>query len=59
MDISITDVRAWMTVLQMAVFLGIVWWAYGAARKGRFEEAAKIVLEDEEFIRPSQQRPGK
>jgi cytochrome c oxidase cbb3-type subunit 4 len=59
MDISITDVRAWMTILQMAVFLGIVWWAYGKARKGRFEEAAKIVLEDEEFVRPSQQRPGK
>ena len=29
------------TVLSVACFAGIVWWAYGARRKPRFEAAAR------------------
>jgi cytochrome c oxidase cbb3-type subunit 4 len=48
MDISIVDVHSVMTVIQFGVFLGIVWWAYGSVRKGRFDAAARIPLEDDE-----------
>ena len=58
MDISVADVRSWMTVVQFAVFLGIVWWAFGAARKGRFEEAAKLALEDDDPVVQTGARRG-
>lgn len=48
MDITMTEVRSWMTVVQFVVFAGIVWWAYGSARKGRFEEAARLVLNEDD-----------
>jgi cytochrome c oxidase cbb3-type subunit 4 len=28
-------------------FLGVVWWAYGKSRKGRFEEDANMIFADE------------
>ncbi|MBK8016789.1 MAG: cbb3-type cytochrome c oxidase subunit 3 [Betaproteobacteria bacterium] len=58
MDISVADVRSWMTVVQFVVFLGIVWWAFGAARKGRFEEAAKLALEDDDPVVQTGTRRG-
>lgn len=59
MDISVADVRSWMTVVQFVVFLGIVWWAFGAARKGRFEEAAKLALEgDDPVVQTGARRGG-
>lgn len=50
MESMVAEVRAWMTVLQVVVFAGIVWWAYGSARKRRFEEASRLALDDEDFI---------
>lgn len=50
MNITMADVHSWLTVLQFAVFVGIIWWAYGAARKGRFEEAARLALDDDDFV---------
>jgi len=50
MDFDLTDIRAWMTVLQFGVFLGIVWWAWGAARRHGFDEAARLVLEDDDPV---------
>ncbi len=35
------------TLLVMIMFLGIVFWAYSGKRKARFEEAARLPLEDE------------
>ncbi|CBL44780.1 Probable cytochrome c oxidase, subunit CcoQ [gamma proteobacterium HdN1] len=35
------------TVLAFAAFLGICWWAYGKDRKKDFDEAARLVLDDE------------
>ena len=37
------------TVLLMLAFAGIVWWAFGARRKSRFEAAAHSVLERDEL----------
>ena len=37
---------AW-TVLLLIVFVGIVLWAWSGRRKRRFEEAARLPLEDE------------
>jgi cytochrome c oxidase cbb3-type subunit IV len=33
---------AWYLVLLVAGFLGIVWWAFGAKRKKRFEQDGEI-----------------
>ena len=41
-------IRSLVTVSAMAAFLGIVWWAWSAARRARFEEAARLPLDDEE-----------
>jgi cbb3-type cytochrome oxidase subunit 3 len=30
-------------------FLGIVWWAYGPARKERFERDGRLPLEEEDL----------
>lgn len=35
------------TVLVMIIFIGIVIWAYSGSRKQRFEQAARLPLEDE------------
>lgn len=48
MDITITDVRSLMTVLQVVVFGAIVWWAYSSGRKSRFEAASQIPLHDDD-----------
>ena len=47
---DLNDIRSWMTVFQMAVFIGIVVWAWGRGRKAQFDEASRLALEDEEFI---------
>jgi cytochrome c oxidase cbb3-type subunit IV len=33
---------AWFLVILVAAFLGIVWWAFGARRKKRFEQDGDI-----------------
>ena len=38
---SLNGYEAYLVVL-MAAFIGIVWWAYGASRKKRFEKDGKI-----------------
>ena len=44
---DLTDVRAWLTVVMLIVFAGIVAWAYSSKRKKQFDEAARSVLEDD------------
>ena len=36
------------TVLVFIVFIGIVLWAYSGRRKNDFDEAARLVLDDDE-----------
>ena len=46
---DINDLRSIVTVVSLATFLGIVWWAYGVkANRRRFEEAANLPFFDEE-----------
>ena len=46
MDINL--LRSLVTVAALAAFLGVVWWAYGPARKERFERDAQLpFIEDE------------
>ena len=47
MDISLDDVRAAMTAISFVMFLAIVWWAWSGRRKQQFEEAARLVLDDD------------
>jgi cytochrome c oxidase cbb3-type subunit 4 len=46
MDINL--VRGVITVVSLAVFIGIVVWAYGKGRKSRFEEAANLPFADDD-----------
>lgn len=45
---DINDLRSIVTVLALASFVGIVWWAYSkGARKG-FDEAANLPFADDD-----------
>jgi cytochrome c oxidase cbb3-type subunit 4 len=47
MDFDQNLARAVITVLAFASFLGIAWWAYSGARRRRFEDAARLPLDDD------------
>ncbi len=38
------------TVVVFIVFIGIVFWAYSGSRKKDFDEAARLVLDDDQPI---------
>jgi cytochrome c oxidase cbb3-type subunit IV len=44
---DLNDLRTLWTVVSFAAFLGIVFWAYSGKRKARFDEAARLALDDE------------
>ena len=44
---DITLVREIVTVVSFATFAAIVWWAVSPSNVKRFEEAARMPLEDE------------
>jgi len=46
---DINDFRSWHTVLLMALFIGIVIWAYSKRRKSSFDEAANLPFADEDL----------
>jgi cytochrome c oxidase cbb3-type subunit IV len=41
-------VSGFVTAILILVFLGIVVWAYGARRRRRFDEAARMPLEEDQ-----------
>jgi cytochrome c oxidase cbb3-type subunit 4 len=41
-------IRSLMTLAAFSSFLGIIWWAYGPARKDRFEKDALMPFDGEE-----------
>ena len=47
MDLNL--VRSLVTLAAFAAFLGIVWWAYGPARKERFERDGRLPLDEEDL----------
>lgn len=38
------------TVLMLILFIGIVFWAYSSRRQRAFDEAARLPLEEEDFV---------
>jgi cbb3-type cytochrome oxidase subunit 3 len=54
---DINDLRVAVTVASFLAFLGVVWWAYGAARKLRFEQVARSVLDEDDDGREPQRGP--
>jgi cytochrome c oxidase cbb3-type subunit IV len=49
MDLDL--IRSLVSVAAFAAFLGIVWWAYGSARRSRFDADALLPFSDEEEAR--------
>ncbi len=45
---DINDLRSITTVVSFALFLAIVWWAYGKSSKKGFEEAANLPFAEDE-----------
>ena len=45
---NLANFHAWWTVALLAVFVGIVVWAFGPRRRHAFEEAARIPLDDDD-----------
>jgi cytochrome c oxidase cbb3-type subunit 4 len=58
MDINLA--RSVVTVLLLAVFIGIVLWAYSGKRKQAFDAAARLPLDEEAGPAPfvGSDRPG-
>jgi cytochrome c oxidase cbb3-type subunit 4 len=44
---AINDIRAVITVISFLVFIGICVWAWSARRKSKFDEAARLPLDDD------------
>ena len=44
---DLNDLRSWWTALSFVAFLAIVWWAYSGKRRARFDEAARLALDDD------------
>jgi cytochrome c oxidase cbb3-type subunit IV len=47
-SMDINTIRSIVTVVAFLTFLGIVVWAYGDARKSRFDAAARLPFEEDE-----------
>ncbi|RBW49868.1 cbb3-type cytochrome oxidase subunit 3 [Marinobacter sp. F3R11] len=48
---DINELRGIHTLLVMAVFIGIIWWAFSAHRKKANEEAAHLPFDDDEVAK--------
>ncbi len=46
---DINEIRSWLTLLLLAVFIGIVVWAYSKKRKQDFHDAANLPLDEPEY----------
>ena len=44
---AINDIRAAITVISFLVFVGICVWAWSRKRKSKFDEAARLPLDDD------------
>jgi len=57
--VDLSDVRAWLTLVMLAVFGGVVVWAYSSKRKKQFDEAARSVLEDDSEPTSAKRQQGR
>lgn len=46
---DINDLRGVHTLVLIAVFIGIIWWAFSAKRKKANDEAAHLPFDDDEL----------
>ena len=53
----VSDARSVVTLICMSTFIGIVIWAYSAARKQDFDEAAMLPFADDESLITKAQEP--
>lgn len=53
----VSDARSVVTLICMTTFIGIVIWAYSAARKSDFDEAAMLPFADDEQLNAKSQEP--
>ncbi|PSJ47866.1 CcoQ/FixQ family Cbb3-type cytochrome c oxidase assembly chaperone [Zobellella endophytica] len=56
MDISTLEALkpmliSFQTLALLVLFVGIVWWAYSKRRKGKFDDAANSIFDEEEKAR--------
>ena len=56
---DLNDFRAWHTVLLLAIFIGIVIWAYSKRRKKSFDEAANLPFADDERHKATVEKENK
>ena len=55
---AINDIRAAITVISFLVFVGICVWAWSSKRKRKFDEAARMPLDDDRSERTSDNATG-
>lgn len=55
---DINDLRSLMTVLSLVTFLGIFAWAWSSCRKAAFDEAARLVFDEDDEYLQSHNRPA-
>ncbi|MDP2829839.1 MAG: cbb3-type cytochrome c oxidase subunit 3 [Sulfuricellaceae bacterium] len=59
---DINDLRSIMTVIFFALFVGIVIWAFSPSRKKEFDEAARLVMDNDEpdsvIVKPATKAAG-
>jgi len=53
---DINDLRSVFLVLAVMLFAGIVWWAYSDRRKAAYDEAARLPLDDDSPVVPSERQ---
>jgi cytochrome c oxidase cbb3-type subunit IV len=46
---DINDLRSLFTVLVIVFFISVVVWAYSSKRKSSYDEAARLVFDDEDL----------
>lgn len=47
---DINDLRSIMTVVFFAIFVAIVVWAFSPGRKKEFDEAARLVMDNDDAV---------
>lgn len=53
------DLQSIATVTAFVAFIGVGWWAYSPKNKARFEEDAKLALDDDDYSDSSVQSSNK
>jgi len=53
---DVNDLRGVHTLIIMAMFIGIIWWAFSAHRKKANDEASHLPFDDEEVAQRTLER---